>query len=227
MQHATRKTETTTFSQMLAEFPRSVLEVLRQPMEQGTIAVSRVRERVELPARFVLMAAMNPCPCGFLDSDIRECSCVGTQIRRYRAKLSGPLLDRLDLMVPVRALTPDEILGRRPGEASEIIRRRVVSARLRQRERLQERAGVPFGGPRGLTNGTMRAVTTEEVCRLEGETKKLAQSVVHRMKLSARGYHRLLRVARTIADLEGSDRIELPMLQEAVQFRFTGFSGET
>lgn len=209
------------FLDEFAEFPRRVLEVLRQPLEQGTIAISRVRERVEFPARFILMAAMNPCPCGFLDSESRNCSCSSSQIQRYRSKLSGPLMDRLDLLVPVRALSADEIFSKPTGESSRSIRERVIAARQRQVARLEafRSAGAP-------TNGSMSPAAIENTCQLVDESRTLAESVVRRLKLSTRGYHRLLRVARTIADLEGVEGIHLPMLQEAVQFRFSGFFGE-
>jgi magnesium chelatase family protein len=195
------------FLDEMPEFSRHVLEVLRQPLEEGCVRIARAARTVTFPARFMLVGAMNPCPCGFLGDPIRACRCSPIQIDRYAWRLSGPLRDRLDLTVPVAAVPPRDIQDALPGESSEEIRARVNAARGRQIAR--------DGGLNARLHGRMlrsRAV-------LDAPAKQLMSNALGRLSLSARGYDRVLRVARTIADLEGSDRIAADHLAEALQYR--------
>lgn len=195
------------FLDELPEFDRHVLEVLREPLESGRIAISRAARQVEFPARFQLVAAMNPCPCGYAGDPSARCRCTPDAIARYRSRLSGPLLDRIDLKLDVPRLPHTDLREANGGEASALVRQRVVAARARQ----LARAGRP--------NAWLANRELERDCVLQPRDQALLDRAVDRLGLSARAYHRILRVARTIADLADSDRIESPHVSEAVQYR--------
>jgi magnesium chelatase family protein len=199
------------FLDELAEFRRDTLEVLRQPMEDGIVTIGRVSRTVTFPSRFTLAAALNPCPCGFFNDGRRECVCGVMQIARYLAKISGPLLDRIDLQVEVAALTPEEIGSTTPGEASGRIRERVERARQIQRER--------FRRSHSECNAEMNTRQLRRFCELGPSSRRLLEHAVSRLGLSARGYDRVLKVARTIADLGGSERIDSAHVAESVHYR--------
>jgi magnesium chelatase family protein len=204
------------FLDELPEFPRPALEALRQPLEEGRVRIRRVGLVASFPARLTLVAAMNPCPCGFLGSEARPCACTPGGIQRYQSRISGPLLDRIDLKVPVRALRPEEMLAPPSGESSSDARCRVEGARRIQRAR--------FRGSRGKLNASMSPASIERHCPIDASGRRLLEAAVARFGLSARGLHRVLKVARTIADLSGSARIEPPHLQEAIHFRAEALS---
>ncbi|HND63645.1 MAG TPA: YifB family Mg chelatase-like AAA ATPase [Elusimicrobiota bacterium] len=198
------------FLDELPEFDRHVLEVLRQPLEEGAVTVSRAAQSVTFPAGFTLVAAMNPCPCGYQGHPERECVCTPFQIRKYRTKISGPLLDRIDLHVEVPALRLAELTEEAPAaENSAAVRRRVLAARERQSARL--------GG--AAVNARMGSKDVRTHCKLGEGSKKLLQSVVARLGLSARSFDRILKVARTIADLAGSPDLKEEHVAEAVGYR--------
>lgn len=195
------------FLDELAEFRRETLEVMRQPMEDGHVTISRAARTITYPSRFTLAAALNPCPCGFFNDRRRECLCTPPQITRYLSKISGPLLDRIDLQVEVAALSTDEISSMQQGESSESIRIRVEAARRIQRERFN------------ACNAEMTARHMRRFCELDGASKRLLVSAIDRLGLSARAHDRILKVARTIADLAGMERIDSAHVAEAVQYR--------
>ena len=199
------------FLDELAEFRRDTLEVLRQPMEDGIVAIGRVTRSVTFPSRFTLAAALNPCPCGFFNDGRRECMCAPGQIGRYLGKISGPLLDRIDLQVEVPALTPEEIASTAAGEASSAIRERVQAARDLQRER--------FRRAHCECNAEMSTRQMRKFCELGPSSRRLLEHAVARLGLSARGYDRVLKVSRTIADLGGADGINSSHVAEAVHYR--------
>jgi magnesium chelatase family protein len=195
------------FLDEMAEFSRRALEVLRQPLEEGVVRIARATRTATFPARFMLIGAMNPCPCGFAGDARRVCRCTPSQVARYASRLSGPLRDRLDLTVAVSAVRPDEIQSDEPAESSEAIRRRVVTARERQTAR---GAGL---------NARLSGRPLRNYGRLSSEGRALLARAVASLALSARAYDRVLRVARTIADLEGVDSTTAPHIAEALQFR--------
>ena len=185
------------FLDELPEFKRSVLEVLRQPIESGTVTISRASGSYTFPSRFMLIAAMNPCPCGHLGDRLHVCRCRQMQIQNYRAKISGPLLDRIDLHVELAALTDDELLSKNCSESSRTIRERVIAARKIQTAR--------FGrSPKLTCNAQMESAHILKFCRLDVTTETILRHAIHEFGLSARAYDRILRVSRTIADLAGS-----------------------
>lgn len=199
------------FLDEMLEFSRHVLEALRQPVEEGQVAIARAARTVLFPARFMLIGAMNPCPCGFLGDPTRECRCTPQQIARYRDRLSGPLRDRLDLTVDVPAVPPDVLGSMTSGEPSETVRARVVAARERQRRRYAD-DGV-------LANAALTPALMTRDCAMDRAGARLLSAAVNRLGLSARGYDRVRKVARTIADLAGADQIAAEHLAEALQFR--------
>jgi magnesium chelatase family protein len=198
------------FLDELPEFKRPTLEVLRQPLEDGCVTISRAAGSMTFPADFVLVAALNPCPCGFFGDRARRCRCSQAQVQRYRQRVSGPLLDRIDLQLEVSAVSYHEMSRTEPGESSASIRTRVLKARALQSARL---------GGKGRCNGRMRPREIRQHCPLHSQAATLLQSAVQSLSLSARAYDRILKVARTIADLEESSSIEAPHLQEAISYR--------
>lgn len=199
------------FLDELPEFRRSVLEVLRQPLEDGQVTVSRAAAKVTLPARLMLVAAMNPCPCGHLGDRLKECRCPTAVIQRYRSKISGPLLDRIDIQVEAPALTLEELRSAQPGEASADMRVRIEAARAIQRRR--------FGDRTRACNAVLAGKDLREHCALERAQGDLLQQAMEKLALSARAYDRILRVARTIADLAAAERIATEHLLEAIHYR--------
>ena len=200
------------FLDEMLEFSRHVLEVLRQPLEEGSVTVSRAARSAVFPARFMLVGAMNPCPCGYAGDDARACRCTPMQIARYRERLSGPLRDRLDMTVEVPALPPEEIHDGGCGESSAAVRARVVAARARQQERYAAVA---------RTNAELLPAQMARYCALDPGTRTLLVAAARRLSLSARGYDRIRKLARTIADLDGAEAIASDHVAEALQFRLT------
>lgn len=199
------------FLDELPEFKRSALEVLRQPLEDGDVTISRSAGKVTLPCAFMLVAAMNPCPCGYLGDTKHECRCTPTQIQRYRARVSGPLLDRIDIHIDAPALSIGDLRSEKPGEASVAMRDRIAAARTRQQARF---AATGVGSNARMTHAQIR-----KFCRIDSTLGDLLQQAMEQLSLSARAYDRILKVARTIADLAGTDEIESPHLLEAIQYR--------
>ena len=200
------------FLDEFAEFPKNVLENLRQPLEDGLITVSRAKGSLEFPARFILVAATNPCPCGNSTDPERICSCPPAQIIKYQRKISGPILDRIDLHVEVPRVKFEKLQEEKSGEISSEIRERVEKARITQRERFKN-LGI-------ITNSEMNSNQIREFCPLDNSCIEILRSAISSMHLSARSYHRLIKIARTIADLSGLEKIEPMHLAEAVQYRF-------
>jgi len=200
------------FLDELPEFHRNVLEVLRQPLEDGVVNISRAAVSLSYPCRFMLVAAMNPCPCGYYGDPRRECRCTPQQLQRYRNRISGPLLDRIDIHVEVPAVSYAELSSLAPGESSREIRERVVRARRIQEER--------FAGDPGVNcNADMGAKQIQKYCRVQGSAAALLKEAMVRMHFSARAYNRILKVARTVADLDGSLEVEEEHIAEAIQYR--------
>ena len=195
------------FLDELPEFPRAALEALREPLESGTITIARAAHRAEFPSRFQLIAAMNPCPCGYLGSTLRTCRCSPDQVARYQGKLSGPLLDRIDLHIEVGALAADELINTPPGESSEAIRLRVADARARALAR------------QGHANQSLSGQAIDEQCKLDAATAKFLNTAATRLGWSGRSIHRCLKVARTVADLIGAEHVQLTHVAEAIQYR--------
>jgi magnesium chelatase family protein len=201
------------FLDELPEFKRSTLEVLRQPLEDGRVTISRAAGTMTFPADFLLVAAMNPCPCGFFGDPRRACRCVGSQIQRYRDRISGPLLDRIDMHVEAPAVAFEELRGTDSGESSSAIRTRVEAARARQTERFR---GT---GTRVRTNARMTGAQVKRWCALDAEGEAMLKMAMESLHFSARAYERILKVSRTIADLDHADAIRADHLAEAVQYR--------
>lgn len=192
-------------------FPPSVLDALRQPLEDGTVSVTRAAAKATYPAEIMLVAAMNPCPCGNYGSKTKECRCTPVQIERYRSRISSPLLDRLDIHIEMNEVDYKDLTDKTAGESSASIRERVLSARLKQKERYKDE-GVLF-------NSRLSAALLKKYCRMTSDAEELLHTAYDKLKLSARGYTRIIKVSRTISDLDGSDRIEKKHVLEAVQFR--------
>jgi magnesium chelatase family protein len=200
------------FLDELPEFQRNVLEVMRQPLEEGVVTIARAALSVTFPARFMLAAAMNPCPCGFFGDSTHECHCTPPQIQRYVAKISGPLLDRIDIHIEVPSVKYKELRGEAVIEDSAAVRERVMQARERQVQR--------FTGEKHLyANAQMPPRLIRKHCAITADGEKLLESAVARLGLSARAHDRILKVARTIADLDASAGIESRHLGEAIQYR--------
>jgi magnesium chelatase family protein len=199
------------FLDELPEFPRNVLEVLRQPLEDRRVTIARAQMTLTFPASFVLIAAMNPCPCGFANDFRRECFCTPPQIQRYMSKISGPLMDRIDIQVDVPAVPYKDQAGGRSAESSETIRHRVVAARNTQLRR--------FFDEHVYSNAQMGPRLIRKYCVLSADCEKIMENAITKLGFSARGYDRILKVARTVADLEGAEDLEPKHLSEAVQYR--------
>ena len=200
------------FLDELPEFGRNLLEVLRQPLEDKRVVVSRAKYSIEYPANFMLVAAMNPCPCGYYNHPTKECVCSPASVARYMNRISGPLFDRIDLHVEVSPVSLDDIGGNVSSEGSDVIRRRVVAARERQAARFSGITGVH-------TNAMMNSAMLREFCRLGAESGAMLKRAMERLDLSARAYDRIIKVARTIADLEGENDIAPSHVAEAITYR--------
>lgn len=194
------------------EFPRSVLEALRQPLEDSIVTVSRAQGSITFPAKFLLIAAQNPCPCGYLSDPDKRCICTPTQIMRYQKKISGPLLDRIDIHIEVPRVKYEKLSGEKLAEESKDVRARVEKAREIQRERFGKKSKIK-------SNSEMTSKEIKEICKMTDEAEKMLGLSIESMKLSARSYHRLLKIARTIADLCESKLIEQSHIAEALQYR--------
>ncbi len=203
------------FLDELPEFKKHVLEVLRQPLEAGDVSIARALQTLQFPARFLLIVASNPCPCGYYSDKLRECTCSPQQIQRYAAKISGPLLDRIDLHLEVGAVPFKEINEERRGESSAQIKKRVDATRAIQQSRYS-------GSLKIHCNAQMGPGDIEKYCQLDSSSMRLLEKSVEKLGLSARGYHRILKIARTIADMDTKENIELSHVAEAVQYRRNG-----
>lgn len=200
------------FLDELPEFKKNVLEVLRQPLEDFKVTVSRSKMSLEFPANFMLAAAMNPCPCGFYTDPAKECTCTSVQIQKYMAKISGPLLDRIDIHIEVPAVKYKELASKNSGEKSETIRERVIAAREIQQRRFRSRKSI-------YSNADMGSKEIKEFCQIDSAGEDLLKMAMTKLGLSARAYDRILKVSRTIADLDTSERILPQHLSEAIQYR--------
>jgi magnesium chelatase family protein len=199
------------FLDELPEFKKNVLEVMRQPLEEGRVTISRALSSLTFPSSFMLIAAMNPCPCGFYTDPNRECTCTMPQILRYRSKISGPLMDRIDIHVEVPAVKYRDLTGEASGEDSETIKARVNKARDVQRER--------FTGKKIYSNAQMTSRHLKKYCQIGENSKTLLEQAIDKLGLSARAYTRILKIARTIADLESVEDIATHHISEAIQYR--------
>jgi magnesium chelatase family protein len=199
------------FLDELPEFARNVLEVMRQPLEDGQVTISRAITSLTFPARFMLAAAMNPCPCGFFGDSSRECSCTPTMIQRYISRISGPLLDRIDIHIDVPAVKYTDLASKAPGEPSLEIRQRVARARRIQQDR--------FTGEKIYSNAQMTPRLIRRHCEIEEDSRRHLEHAMTKMGLSARAYDRILKVSRTVADLENSECIRAVHISEAIQYR--------
>ena len=200
------------FLDEMVEFPRQVLEVLRQPLEDGEVSISRAKTSVKYPCRFMLLGAMNPCPCGYLGDKEKQCTCTDSQVQKYKARLSGPLLDRIDLVINVPRLTTDELMNTKAdSEPSSAIRERVIKARRIQSERYKNE-GI-------FTNSELTAEMIKKYCKLDDTTSSLLRAAAQKFNLSGRKYNRILKIARTVADLANSQNITAEHLTLALQYK--------
>jgi magnesium chelatase family protein len=204
------------FLDEFAEFAAPALESLREPMESGAVTITRVRGSVTFPARFLLVAAMNPCPCGYYGDSRRACSCATATVSRYQRRVSGPLLDRFDIFADVPRVEYEELVASPGGEQSSTVRERVIAARERQLGRFQ--------GSGRIANAEMGPLEVRQFCQepLAAEAQPLLASAMEQLGLSARAFHRVLKVARTVADLAASERIQSVHVAEAIQYRRRG-----
>ncbi len=199
------------------EFPRQALEALRQPLEDGYVVVSRAKQRIKFPSRFMLVAALNPCPCGFYQDPNHECKCTYQQILRYQKRISGPMLDRIDIHIDVPAVKASKIVSEEKlsGESSNVIRKRVVLARKKQEARFKKSRSAG----KIITNSEMTNRDIRDLCKIENEAKIILRQALTRLSLSARSYHKVIKVASTIADLEGKNTISSEHILESLQYR--------
>ena len=195
----------------MPEYQRRTLETLRQPLEDGVAVVSRAKRTLEYPSRFMLVASMNPCPCGNLGSKVQQCKCTPSEIHRYISKLSGPLLDRIDLQIEVDSISYDEFRSSELNESSESIKARVEKARMVQRNR--------YVGTSTKTNDEMTNAQVRKYCELDKAGEELLKNAFTKLNLTARATNRVLKVSRTIADLDGSQDIQPKHVAEAIQYR--------
>jgi magnesium chelatase family protein len=200
------------FLDELPEFKKNVLEVMRQPMEDGKVTISRALFSITYPANFMLVTAMNPCPCGYYTDPHKQCSCTSQQIQKYLSRVSGPLLDRIDIQIEVPAVQYRDLAGSENGEKSEQIRQRVQRAKEVQLYRFKDK-------PHLYCNADMQSRDIRKYCQLDSQSQELLKNAITRLGLSARAYDRILKVSRTIADLEGKEKIEPPHVSEAIQYR--------
>ncbi len=200
------------FLDELPEFQRNVLEVMRQPLEDGTVTIARAAITLSFPSRFALVAAMNPCPCGYFGDPYHECTCTITQVKKYRSKISGPLLDRIDMHIEVPSVKYDKLAGEPTGQSTDEIRARVMEARMVQQRRFENVKDV-------YANAHMHTKLIRQFCKLTQQSEDILKQAITRFGLSARAYDRVLKVARTIADLENCEIIEPYHIAEAVQYR--------
>ena len=199
------------FLDELPEFGMRVLEVLRQPLEDKLVTISRAQGSLTFPANFQLVSAMNPCPCGYYGDPLKPCTCSSMVVTKYQKRISGPLLDRIDIHIEVPRVEYEKLSEARLGEASTLVRERVERARDRQR--------IRFGAGGIAANAEMHPVEIRKFCILDETGQALMKSAMNQMQLSARAYHRVLKLGRTIADLSGSEAIQPPHLAEALQYR--------
>jgi len=199
------------FLDELPEFGHSLLELLRQPMEDKMVTISRAQGSVTFPANFMLVGAMNPCPCGYYGDPFKECTCPPSLVSRYQKRISGPFLDRVDIFVEVPRIDYEKLADDRLGESSDRVQERVTASRYRQQER--------FSGTRLTCNAEMTPAEVREFCQVEESAQSLLKAAMNQLNLSARAFHRILKLARTIADQEDSDIIKAPHLAEAIQYR--------
>jgi magnesium chelatase family protein len=212
------------FLDELPEFPRNVLEVLRQPLEDGTVTIARAAMSLSFPARFMLAAAMNPCPCGYFNDKSRDCMCTPPMIQRYVSKVSGPLLDRIDIHIEVPAVQYKELRGGASAEGSAEIRSRVLAARQRQHDRFavgaERTKGTAKSSSRPIfSNSQMNTQQIRAHCELSSDAERLLERAMQQQGLSARAHDRILKVARTIADLAAEEDIAVKHIAEAIQYR--------
>ncbi len=200
------------FLDELPEFKRSALEVMRQPIEERKVAIARARVSIEFPASFMLIASMNPCPCGYFNHPEKECSCSPVMVQRYLNKISGPLLDRIDLHVEVTPVPFSELSSKQMSENSADVRTRVIAAREIQAKRFEAHAGT-------YANAQISSKLLKEICEISTVGQNLLKTAMDRLNLSARAYDRILKVSRTIADLSASAEIRPEHLAEAIQYR--------
>ena len=222
------------FLDELPEFGPRVLEVLRQPIEDKIVTISRAQGTLTFPANFQLIAAMNPCPCGYYGDAVKPCTCSAGTITKYQKRISGPLLDRIDIHIEVPRVAYEKLSDQRLGEPSAVLQARVETARQRQRERFTEkRASHGPSANQGATqldcqitcNADMRPAEVRQFCQLDDTGRSLMKSAMSQLQLSARAYHRVLKLARTIADLAGAEQIAPAHLAEALQYRPRGVGG--
>jgi len=199
------------FMDELPEFGHSILEVLRQPLEDKVVTISRANGRVNFPANFMLVGAMNPCPCGYYGDPVHQCTCSSSMVSRYQRRISGPFLDRVDIFVEVPHIDYDKLADERLGEGSVKIQARVIEARARQLDR--------FNGTKLNCNTEMTPTEVREFCRTEESAGSLLKTAMKQLHLSARAFHRILKLSRTIADLENAAVIKAQHVAEAIQYR--------
>ena len=200
------------FLDELPEFKRTVLEVMRQPLEDRTVNIARAKFSIDYPASFMLIASMNPCPCGYYNHPEKECVCAPGVVQKYLTKISGPLLDRIDLHVEVTPVSFNELSKERPTEKSDAVRERVIKARHAQAERYDALSGIHC-------NAQMTSKQLQSICKLDDASRSILKTAMERLGLSARAYDRIIKVSRTIADLEGCENIETQHVAEAIQYR--------